>query len=233
VRNCVVVAIFLAILGVSPALAQSPAKSWTGAYIGAHVGADWGDVTVRDNAADGVAPGPFKYSANGIFGGGTAGFNWQVQGLVLGIEGDLGYMDLSGAGIIPSSSPTSHQDITLRHGMYGDITARLGYAMGHTLFYAKGGFAFYDGEAMQATTKPGYAPSGTDTFTGWTVGGGAEMFISRDFSIKIEYQHFDFGTQSAYQTATVADPPTPVGYKFYNWHDVTADTVKIGGAYHF
>ncbi len=28
--------------------------------------------------------------------------------------------------------------------LYGDITGRLGYAVGPTLFYAKGGFAFLD-----------------------------------------------------------------------------------------
>jgi len=101
------------------------------------------------------------------------------------------------------------------------------------LIYAKGGFAFFDGEAKQATTKPGYAPTGTDTFTGWTLGGGAEYFLTRSISLKAEYLHFDFGTQRAYQTTTVADPPTPVGYQFNNWHDVSFDSVKAGIAYHF
>ena len=118
-------------------------------------------------------------------------------------------------------------------GLYGDITGRLGVTFDGLLIYAKGGFAFFDGEAKQATTKPGYAPTGTDTFTGWTLGGGAEYFLTRSISLKAEYLHFDFGTQRAYQTTTVADPPTPVGYQFNNWHDVSFDSVKAGIAYHF
>jgi len=109
----------------------------------------------------------------------------------------------------------------------------LGVTFDGLLIYAKGGFAFFDGEAKQATTKPGYAPTGTDTFTGWTLGGGAEYFLTRSISLKAEYLHFEFGTQRAYQTTTVADPPTPVGYQFNNWHDVSFDSVKAGIAYHF
>jgi hypothetical protein len=45
--------------------------------------------------------------------------------------------------------------------------------------------------------------------------------------------HFDFGTEEGYQTALKADPPTPAGYKFRNWTDLTADSVKAALAYHF
>jgi len=208
--------------------------NWSGFYAGAHVGGVWGRSVVRDNARDGVDPGPFSYAPSGAFGGGTGGYNWQIQKLVLGIEADLGYMDLSGSGIIGSSHAASHQDLTLDGGLYGDVTGRAGILVSPTtLLYGKGGFAFYDGEAKQATTNPGYAPTGTDTFTGWTAGGGIEHFITPNLSLKVEYLHFDFGSQEGYQTALVADPPTPAGYKFRNWTDLTADSVKAGIAYHF
>ena len=113
-----------------------------------------------------MPPGPFGYSVDGVFGGGTAGYNLQFDNFVFGIEGDLGFIDPNGRGIIPSSNPIYHQDITLDSGLYGDITGRLGVTFDGLLIYAKGGFTFFDGEAKQATTKPGYAPTGTDTFTG-------------------------------------------------------------------
>src|SRR5258708_5620649 len=92
--------------------------SWTGFYLGAHVGGTWGDVDVKDPNG-GVNPGPFPFSADGVFGGGTAGYNVQTGNLVFGIEGDIGYLGLSGSKIIPSSNPAKHQTLSLDGGAYG------------------------------------------------------------------------------------------------------------------
>ena len=207
------------------------ANTWTGFYIGAHAGGVWGNASLKDDINDGVTPGPFPYSAAGAFGGGTAGYNLQRGHLVFGVEADAGYMDLSGSRIIGSANAAAHQDVTLDGGLYGDVTGRLGYAFENTLIYGKGGFAFFTGQAKQATTNPGYTPTGTDTFTGWTVGGGAEHFLSPAWSVKAEYLHFDFGTQGGYQT-NVGDTTSPIGYRFHNWTSLTADSVKLGLNYH-
>ena len=56
---------------------------WTGAYIGAHVGGAWSDLAVTnlDNYT-----GAYKFSnkANGVFGGGTIGYNLPGRQLYLG-----------------------------------------------------------------------------------------------------------------------------------------------------
>ena len=57
--------------GHSPRLTPT---TWTGLYLGAHVGGVWGDVDVTDDIDDGVPPGPFGYSVDCAFGGGTAGY---------------------------------------------------------------------------------------------------------------------------------------------------------------
>jgi outer membrane immunogenic protein len=208
--------------------APAPYVNWGGFYLGAHVGGAWGNVDVKDTTG-GVPYGPFSFDSSGVFGGGTAGYNIQRGNIVFGVEGDIGYMDLSGHRTIPSSTPPYLQDQTLDGGLYGDITGRLGYAFDRTLVYAKGGFAFYDGEGKQVTQKPGYTPTGTDTFTGWTIGGGLEHFISPAWSLKVEYLHFDFGNKGGAQTS-VTD--LPVGYVYKNTFDVTADSVKVGLNYH-
>nr|AGD93248.1 porin [uncultured bacterium] len=214
------------------AFAQDAAFDWSGFYAGIHAGALDGDTRVT-NTAPGVDPGPFDYSIDGGFGGITFGYNWQAGNVVFGVEGDLGYLDPSGQGIIPSSDPVHHQDLTLDSGLYGDLTGRVGFSFDRVLLYAKGGAAFFDGEAMQASTRPEYAPTGTDTFTGWTAGAGVEYAVTNKISIKAEYQHFDFGEEHGYQTSLVADPPTPVGYRFDNYTTVDFDTFKIGLNYHF
>jgi outer membrane immunogenic protein len=206
--------------------------NWSGFYAGVSAGYVHGNAEVRDFAA-GVAPGPFSYDFDGGIGSGQIGYNYQIDNLVLGLEGDLGYMGSNGHGIIGSANAGSHQDLTLDGGLFGDLTGRLGYAFGPAMVYAKGGFAFFNGEAKQQTTNPGYSSTGTDIFTGWTLGGGLAYRLSRHVSMDLGYQHFDFGHANGHQTALVADPPTPAGQKFPNRTSLTADMVKIGLSYHF
>jgi outer membrane immunogenic protein len=99
-----------------------------------------------------------------------------------------------------------------------------------TLLYAKGGVAFFDGQARQTTTKPGYITTGTDPFTGWTAGAGVEQRLTDHISIRLEYAHFDFGTQVGMQTS-ISDPP--IGWHYHNWTSLNADTLKLGAAYKF
>jgi outer membrane immunogenic protein len=207
------------------------AGDWSGAYGGVHAGYAWGQASVTDTNG-GVPPGPFPYSVSGAFGGATLGSNLQNGNFVAGIEGDIGFMNLMGAGIVPSSNPAYHQDITLKGGLYGDITGRLGFGAGQTLFYGKGGFAFYSGQANQVTTKPGYTPTGTGTFTGWTLGGGVEHQVTPTMTVKVEYLHFDFGTQGGYQT-NIGDTSSPANFQFMNETSLKADSVKIGLNWHF
>ena len=204
---------------------------WNGFYAGVSAGYAAGDVDVHDTNG-GVAPGPFSYSPDGGIGSVQAGYNFEFNSFVLGIEGDIGYMGFDGNGIIGSASATSHQDLTLDGGLYGDLTGRLGYAFGPALIYAKGGFAFFDGEAKQTTTNPGYVTTGTDTFTGWTLGAGLEYLLTQKVSVKLEYQHFDFGSQGGHQT-NVGDPSSPTGFEFQNNTELTAETVKVGLNYRF
>lgn len=214
------------VIGASAAHAGG---SWEGAYVGLHAGYGWGDVSVKDTTG-GVTPGPFDYTARGFLGGASAGYNLQAGITVVGIEADIGYLGLNGRGIIPSSDPAHHQDITLDGGLYGDITGRLGFVRGNALFYGKGGLALYGGEALQKTTKPGFVSHGTGTFTGWTAGGGLEFALTPHTTLKVEYLHFDFGHQGGDQTSVSDDP---VGFVYKNTTSLTADTVKLGINYKF
>jgi outer membrane immunogenic protein len=139
-------------------------------------------------------------------------------------------MDLHGTGIIPSSDPAQHQDLTLDSGLYATATGRLGWAFGDTLIYGKGGWAHFDSDAKQTTTKPGFISTGTGAFNGTVYGGGVEHFINRNITIKAEYLHFNFGTRGGMQTSITDDPP---GFHYLNETSVVDDTVKVGVAVHF
>ncbi len=220
----------------SPAFADQFTYDWSGAYAGAFVGYATGDAEVRD-IDGGVNPGPFGYSPSGAFAGGTLGYNVQLGSIVLGPELELGYMDLSGGRSLASSDPKYHQDLSLDGGLYGLAGGRIGFAFDKVLIYGKGGFAFYDGEGLQATTKPYYDKSGTGTFTGFGIGGGLEYAISPGISIKVEYIHLSFGDQDGSQTKArdggETDDGTKIGDTFHNSTSLSADTVKAGVAFHF
>jgi outer membrane immunogenic protein len=232
--HSVCVAAFLASAGAAAAdgLPSSPRlpASWTGLYAGVNAGAAWSDVKITDTNG-GVDPGPFSASTEAAFGGGQAGYNLQLGMVVVGVEGDLGYMGQLGKGTIPSSTPTFHQDTTIAAGLYGDITGRAGVVVGaRTLIYGKGGFAFLDAEGKQVTTKPGYQPTGTGNLTGWVYGGGVEHALGRGWTAKVEYLHFDFRDGNGLQTST-GDPP--IGFQYFNHWNASADTLKAGLNYRF
>lgn len=219
----------IAVLVATTLPSQAQERNWSGPYLGAHAGYAWGDTDVTDTTG-GVTPGPFSYQPNGAFGGATAGYNWQTGALVLGIEADLGYMDLSGAGRIPSSNPAAHQDIILHGGVYGVAAGRVGWAWDRTLIYGKGGWAYFNGEAGQKTTNPGFITVPTGAFSGFVYGGGIEHFITPSISLKAEFLRFNFGSEVGNQTSVSDDP---IGFVYKNKTDVSADTVKVGIAVHY
>ena len=84
-----------------------PVFNWTSCYIGGYVGGAWGAENVRVLDVNGYNFFPsdaWSYDTKSSFlGGGTLGCNWQPIGspFVLGIEGELGYLRLTGSAIDP------------------------------------------------------------------------------------------------------------------------------------
>jgi outer membrane immunogenic protein len=201
-----------------------PIFTWTGFYLGADVGGAWALDRVSPTIADGgTFPRHNTLSPGGIFGGATIGYNYQIGNIVLGAEGDGGYMN------IQKSKPDVLGGTEVDHlqsGAYGDITGRLGYSFfDRALVYAKGGFAVYGGEAHTTTGIAGFTVNDTGTFTGWTIGGGLEYKIDAAWSIKGEYQYFNFGSQNA----TLTGAPGVFPYK----NELSINTVKFGINYKF
>jgi outer membrane immunogenic protein len=188
--------------------------SWTGYYIGAHIGGAWSTIDFTDVTS--VPNVPFNNDASGIFGGGQIGYAYQLGNLVIGPEVDIGGIGLSrsttevgGLGAVSSVSS----------GFYFDITGRLGYTWGPALLYIKGGYAYYGGSL---SVNDGVSALSHSDLSGWTGGGGIEYQINPAWSVKAEYQFFEFNTFQLISTDT-------------NTFDdrFTAQTFKVGVNYHF
>src|SRR5947207_12672596 len=65
----------------------SPYYNWTGFYLGINGGGGWGR-----SQWDGID----RFDASGGVIGGTIGYSWQFNHLVLGAEGDIDWSDMKG-----------------------------------------------------------------------------------------------------------------------------------------
>src|ERR1700751_1919277 len=78
---------------VAPVAYAPPVYNWSGFYVGGNLGAGFADSSWTD---------PFTgahdtFNKTGFIGGGQVGANWQINALVLGIEGDFDWTGLKGS----------------------------------------------------------------------------------------------------------------------------------------
>jgi outer membrane immunogenic protein len=186
--------------------------SWSGFYFGVQAGYGWGTTDAASNALPPGVQQSFSYDLTGAVGGVHAGFNWQANRLVFGLE-----TDFEGSRITGSSTGVlglAHQtDID----WMGSLRGRVGYAAGNTLFYATGGLAYGD----VAITTPLIAAS--EWRTGWTLGGGIEHAFTPNLTARVEYRYTDLGS------VTYATPLAGVN----DSSSVTHSAVRAGFSYKF
>jgi outer membrane immunogenic protein len=208
----------------APAVMPVEVFGWTGVYIGANVGGVWARTNVTDvnGFASNATPGTVTSLNNsGFLGGGQIGYNWQAGSWVFGLEADGGWMGFGGQSLLTGT--TSNSMVGLRGVSYGDITGRLGWAFDRSLLYVKGGFAATDNAATFSTLAP-FTASLPSSNTGYAIGAGWEYKLTRNWSAKVEYMHFDFGHSLNYSLVP--------GTFLFN-QSLRVETVKFGINYLF
>ena len=154
----------------------APPFTWTGGYVGINGGYGFG----RSDFSAPFTTGSFDTSGGLV--GGTLGYNYQVNQLVFGIEGDLD------ASWIKGSAACGGLTCETKNNWLATARGRLGYAAGNFMPYITGGAAF--GDIKTSITGIG---STTETKTGWTGGGGVEYAFNGPWSAKLEYLYVDLG----------------------------------------
>ncbi|QIG47860.1 porin family protein [Nordella sp. HKS 07] len=204
---------------------------WTGPYIGLQGGYAWGENDVQGNEvldggeglaiqSDPVTPPDNKGSIalEGFVGGLHAGYNYQSDSLVFGLEGDIEYSGMDG------DTETPFGEIKQEIDWLGSLRLRAGFAMDRALLYATGGLAV-GGVDMKITDVDFGSNSESDTAWGWTIGAGIEYAFTDDLSARLEYRYTDLDN-------TKLDSTTPeIGdeVKFDN----TFNAVRVGLSWHF
>ena len=157
-----------------------PVWSWTGFYVGINGGGGFG-------RSDFTAPFPSgSFDTSGGLVGGTLGYNYQMDNVVLGVEGDIDWTNIRGSAVCAGTICETRND------WLGTARGRLGYAFGNFMPYVTGGLAV--GDIKNSIAGVGGT---TETKAGWTAGGGVEAHISGPWSVKAEYLFVDLGRGAA------------------------------------
>jgi outer membrane immunogenic protein len=188
--------------------------SWTGFYVGANAGYAWSDVNMTYLAPDAIGFAPVgssdTISASGATGGGQVGFNWQMAGIVVGVEGmwSAPFLKDERVGAFVNQltgSENDHWRAEVRQ-LYS-ITGRLGLAAGNLLPYVKGGFAGAKVDTSLTISDccptPPHVAEAKSWHNGWTVGGGIEYMFAQLFTIGIEYDYYTFESKDVSAIRTV------------------------------
>lgn len=151
---------------------------WTGGYIGINGG--WANRGIDANA--------LHPDGDGLSLGGHLGYLHQFgNNIVLGVEGDIRYVDLDASAPCDNPAFTCHA----KQDWEASIRARAGYAVDRFLPYVTGGVAFthFEGAVSSAvTTFPDEA-----NLTGWTLGAGIDYAVTDTLIVGLEYLHADYG----------------------------------------
>lgn len=168
-----------------PYVPESKPPLWQGLYWGLSGGYGWGDSNGSFDSADSASTDPEGYLASA-----TVGYNMLLgSGILVGVEGDLGVMDISA------------DDKDVDSGIYrtsfgpwwGTLRGRAGIALGPLLLYGTGGLAFASLDEVSLDLGDEKA-SDSELRAGWVAGGGVEFAFSQSVSAKVEYLHMDFGS---------------------------------------
>lgn len=187
------------------------AYDWSGGYIGAHAGYGSADVDYRFNIDDlfsNEAGSTHSEALDGLLGGGHIGHNWQIDKLVLGLEGSFTWAGFDKDSIINNgigSNPASRTGVD----WLAALTPRFGFAFDNVLLYGKGGLALADFDTrIEQDVLAGLRFTDDErTEIGWTVGAGAEVALSENWVIGVEGDYYDFGKYGADKDVT--NPPAP------------------------
>jgi len=175
--------------------------SWEGAYAGVNAGYGFGKVKGDD----------FSAKPRGFAGGVQAGYNWQFDQIVAGIEADF-----QGSTLKKNFTTDLDVDGKAKVDWFGTVRGRVGAdVVERTLAYGTAGLAYGRTKAEVANV------SESKTRAGWVAGAGVEHAFADNVTLKTEYLYTDLGKVKFDDAISVDKVKT-------NFH-----TVRVGVNYKF
>lgn len=192
---------------MAPAPTMSTTYDWNGFYAGIAIGRE--NVNISTSGPSDVQP-----DGNAFVGGIFAGANYQMDNLVLGIEGNIDKSNFSKSATCNNPSYTCNTNIDFE----GAVVGRVGFAMDNFLFYGLGGVA---AAKYGGNTDDGTVYKDSSTRVGWTAGLGLDVGLTENVFARLEYRHADYGKRDMTYDSTYPDV------------DVSSNTFKVGAGVKF
>ena len=203
---------------------------------------------------------------DGWFGGGQVGFNVQNGSIVWGIEADISGSALKGEDTYDTwvqansgwveTPPQDHNTASFSKRIkseldyFGTVRGRVGFLASPTLLiYGTGGLAWGRTSSDVAVTMTSYdhgisagsrltaTGSARESHFGWAVGGGAEMMLSPNWTLKAEYLYVNLGDADYGYTGKIYGVDgKPTGAKYAGdgfSSDFDIHTIRLGVNYKF
>ena len=168
---------------------------WTGIYFGGDGGFGWTKPTGTLLDATGNPLAPYNYRVQGPVAGLFTGGNYQINKLVLGVEGDWQWSNLIGnsqtlaplgaAGVFPGGPFT----ISTTVKDYASIRGRIGFALDRFLLFGTGGWAWGNPSTSYALTGAAPFVNNGGSSIGWTAGFGVDYALSDSVFGRFEYRY--------------------------------------------
>lgn len=218
--------------------APVPTFTWSGFYIGVNGGYGGGTFKHPFSVTDPttVPPttllnGSVDLNASGFLGGVQAGYNFQYDRMIYGIEADFqgssidskASLNLNGGGASISGQVGTKVD------WFGTVRGRIGFTpFDRFMAYGTGGLAYGHVKSYASGDAFGgsFAVSKSNTKAGWTVGAGIEYAVTDHLSFKTEYLFTDLGKSTLYDGDLF-------GAHANLKNDVNFHTVRVGLNYKF
>jgi outer membrane immunogenic protein len=249
-RSFVLGAVLTSVLAGSAMAADMPTKSpvyrpacaqFGGFYAGGQVGAAYYKHGFNDLDAFGSSQidGDLPHSAldtdHGWLAGAQAGYNWQRNCTVFGIEADWAWTNANASSFHTDGSGPNGDSMTVTSKLrwFGTARVRTGIVVDNLLLYVTGGLAYANFkrdltffEDNDPTTE---VFSRSRTRLGWTAGVGTEWAINANWSLKSEFLYMQFEKDEVSQTSAVIFPGTTTRFQ----HDDSVWVSRIGLNYRF
>jgi outer membrane immunogenic protein len=195
-----------------PVKAPVVGPSWTGLHVGLALGArrtdaDWTTTALTLGALPPLLPDRAAFDNIALRVGGYAGFDYQIDKIVLGVEGSVGQgigakktmAGIPGEGAAPLFGFPFPDNTSVATGWDGSITGRFGVLIApNALLYGAGGVAFQRVTLAAncfavSLCLANHAESISATRTGPTGGGGIEVRLAGHWFTRFDYRYADFG----------------------------------------
>lgn len=177
-----------------PAARPAP-PDWAGFYVGGNLGAALGHASASDSW------GPYRLTATqdltGVEAGVQAGYNWQANNLVFGIEGDAQVTSQQRDALLCSNCFGARWNLQDSMPWYATLRGRFGFVGDHFMLYGTAGAALMQVSSKLQRSNLGVTTdwaSWSRTRAGWTIGGGIEYAMSAAWITRVEYLYLDTGS---------------------------------------